>query len=289
MTDTFWVREKGSSLTWDDVSLYRNPFNEVIARTAFDGGLYGGVQGSTSPEYGTDGTFAKCWIREDEQIKLLKRGSSGARNAGREPFSEFYAWQIVKAFTGNCVEYGLREWNGRLCSVCDAFTSEERGFLPYSAVESKSLDFVDVLKNYEQLTGSSDFAKMMFVVDAVIMNEDRHKNNFGFIVDNDRCKIVGAAPLFDHNLALLPYAELEDFDDVNSLLERKGPVLGSDWIKTAAYCLMPDTKRVLESLHGFKFERHPDFNLPDWKLEALESLVTRNVEDILRVAKLLGK
>ena len=34
----------------------------------------------------------------------------------------------------------------------------------------------------------------MFVIDAVIFNEDRHKNNFGFIVNNDTQVIEGMAP-----------------------------------------------------------------------------------------------
>lgn len=69
-----------------EVSLFRNPFNEVIAHTAFDGGMYGDNLSTPSPEYGTDGTFAKCWIRENDEIKMLKHGSSGARNAGLEPY-----------------------------------------------------------------------------------------------------------------------------------------------------------------------------------------------------------
>ena len=37
--------------------------NEKIAKTAFEGGLHGRHLSTTSPEYGTDGSFAKCWIR----------------------------------------------------------------------------------------------------------------------------------------------------------------------------------------------------------------------------------
>lgn len=34
--------------------------NEKIAKTAFEGGLHGRHLSTTSPEYGTDGSFAKC-------------------------------------------------------------------------------------------------------------------------------------------------------------------------------------------------------------------------------------
>lgn len=42
---------------------------------------------------------------------------------------------------------------------------------------------MQVLRNMKDL-GFADEAKTMFVVDALIMNADRHKNNFGFIIDN---------------------------------------------------------------------------------------------------------
>ena len=75
LNDTFWVREAGSALMWEDVSLYRNPFNEVISLAAFAGDLSGDSFSSTSPEFGTDGRFAKCWVRENDDIFLLKSGS----------------------------------------------------------------------------------------------------------------------------------------------------------------------------------------------------------------------
>ena len=95
LTDTFWVKRADSTLEWKNVSLFRNPFNEVIAHTAFDGGMYGDNLSTPSPEYGTDGTFAKCWIRENDKIKMLKRGSSEARNAGLEPYSEYYVFSVL--------------------------------------------------------------------------------------------------------------------------------------------------------------------------------------------------
>lgn len=83
LTDTFWMKRDDEPLTWDDVSLYRNPFDDVIARIAFDGtGMYGRANSPTSPEFATSGSFAKCWIREGDEISLLKRGSSGYATLG---------------------------------------------------------------------------------------------------------------------------------------------------------------------------------------------------------------
>ena len=50
LNDTFWVKRVDSSLKWGEVSLYRNPFNEVISEAAFDGSLSSSTFSSTSPE-----------------------------------------------------------------------------------------------------------------------------------------------------------------------------------------------------------------------------------------------
>lgn len=282
LIDTFWVKPVDSRLAWKDVSLYDNPFNEVIAKTAFEGGLHGRDFNTTSPEYGTDGSFAKCWVRESDTIRMLKRGSSGARNAGLEPYSEYYSSQIAKCFTSNFVEYDLRSKGGRICSVCDIFTSEDYGFVPYAAFDKESSTAKALINKMESL-GFGDELKTMFILDAIIMNVDRHKNNFGFIVDNRTLEIVGFAPLFDHNLALLPYAENETELEFNGeYYKSQGPKIGEDWIRIAVACLSAKTRRVLVNLCDFRFERHNKYNLPEWRLEALEKTIHCVIDAIIK-------
>ena len=277
LIDTFWVKDEHSSLEWEDVSLFKHPFNDVIAKTAFEGGLHGQQLSTTSPEYGTDGSFAKCWIREDGIIKMLKRGSSGASNAGLEPYSEYYASQVAKMFTNDFVKYDLRSKDSRICSVCDIFTSEDYGFVPYAALDTGNTSLDHILDLMHTL-GFEDEVKTMFVLDAIIMNSDRHKNNFGFIIDNRTLEIQGMAPLFDHNLALMPYAvEKEELVFNSSYYKEHGPRIGDSWITIAADCLTPETRKVLINLHDFKFTRHSKYNLPEWRLKALE----KEMQDII--------
>lgn len=286
LIDTFWVKAADSNLRWQDVSLYTHPFNEVIAKTAFEGGLHGRQLGTTSPEYGTDGSFAKCWIREDNMIKMLKRGSSGACNAGLEPYSEFYAGQIMERFTDDYVRYGLRTHGTCICSVCDIFTSEDYGYVPYAAVDTGNSTVISILRRMKSL-GLENEVKIMFAVDALILNEDRHKNNFGFIVDNRTQEIQKMAPLFDHNVSLLPYAmEREgDFDYDGDYFKEKGPRIGDKWIIDANICMTPEIRKAVISFTDFKFERHPRYNLPESRLEALERIIRRQAVEILRFGR----
>ena len=289
LVDTFWVKPIESKLNWEDVSLYTHPFNEVIAKTAFEGGLHGRQLSTTSPEYGTDGSFAKCWIREADQIKMLKRGSSGSSNAGLEPYSEYYAGQVISKFTNDYVRYDLRTHNGRICSACDIFTSEDYGFLPYAAVDTGNTSFEQVVETMSDYM-LADNVKQMFVIDALILNADRHKNNFGFIMNNKTLAIEGMAPLFDHNLALFPYAvESEEFQFRGEYYKTQGPRIGDDWVKIAVACLTPKTRKIIQQLRDFKFTRHKKYNLPEWRLKALETTMHQTIDAILELDTLRTK
>ena len=115
LNDTFWVRREDSGLNWSDVSLYENSFDDVVACIAFNGvGMYGRQFYSTSPEFGTSGSFDKCWVREEDGPHLLKRGSSGYANAGSEPYSEKLCSDILDAAGIEHVPYTLGNYHGKL-------------------------------------------------------------------------------------------------------------------------------------------------------------------------------
>lgn len=47
LIDTYWVKPKQSALDWKKVGLYTHKFNEVVAKTALEGGLHGRCKGIT--------------------------------------------------------------------------------------------------------------------------------------------------------------------------------------------------------------------------------------------------
>ena len=283
LNDTFWVKKSNQhDLDWDKVSLYKNKFNQTIARIAFDGGMYGENFSSTSPEFGTDGKFAKCWVRENGIIKLVKRGSFGAANAGLEPYSEFYTSQILDALGLKHVVYGLTSKHNKLASKCNLFTSEDYGLIPYSAL-SKNGNIGQIVNFYKEKGLYNEIASM-FIADSIIFNEDRHLGNFGFIVDNRNGKIVDTAPLYDHNMSLLCYAMVDDFKNIRKYISDndKGPRLGGDFIDVAKALMTPEMRHKLINIHGIELKKHPRYNLPDWRVDALSKEVNKQIELILR-------
>ena len=282
LNDTFWIKKSDSTLTWDEVSLYKNPFDEVISRIAFDGvGMRGGRFSATSPEFSTGGNFEKCWIRQDDEIYLIKRGTYGAANAGYEPYSEALATQLSEAFNVYHVSYELIDYHNKLASKCKLFTDEKKGFVTmnsYAIEKGKTTLEIEDVVNYCKPYGIEEDFFRMIVFDALILNVDRHLGNYGFMVNNESGKIVDYAPLFDHNLSLLPYL-MED-DDVETYVNSLSPRIGTDFNETAKQVMTKSIRADLINLKGFKFS-DPGFGFPEWKLNTLNKIINRNINQIL--------
>ena len=278
LTDTFWMKREDEDLKWDNVSLYKNPFDDVIARIAFDGtGMFGRQNSPTSPEFATSGSFEKCWIRENDDISLLKRGSTGFANTGFEPYSEKLASDILAAANIKHVPYSLLRFHKQLACKCPLFTSEKAGFVSAHRFFEGNFGVKEMLDLCKKHDSENRFREMI-VFDSVMANVDRHAGNYGFLVDNDTGEILELAPLFDHNMACLPYMmEQDDFDEY---LSQVGPKIGVDFVDIAKALITPDIRAKLIELKDFKYE-DPGFDYPKWKLEAVNHLKDVQIKAIL--------
>ncbi|UMZ73004.1 hypothetical protein [Natranaerofaba carboxydovora] len=281
LKDSYWIKPVGSNFIYDDINLYENNFNESIAELAFKGYLEGDPPKSTSPEFSTDGALAKCWHRKNGRIYLYKKGTSGAKNAGNEPYSEFYACQVLEAMgIKDYVKYDLRKFKGELVSECEIFTDKEIGYI--SAAEyGLNLYPGDLLKAYEKI-GQSDFFRQMIIFDGIVLNRDRHLGNFGFLIDNATNKVIKNAPIFDNGYSLLPFMSDDKYHQVEKYLNRI-PRIGDDFINIAKKMLTEKEKPMIKRLKGFKFKKHPKYNLPDKRLEVLEEVVRGQASKILKL------
>ena len=277
LNDCYWVVEEGFEGTYDKFNLYDNRFSQILALIAFTG--YGSsirTSLASCPEFTTNGMLPKCWRRKDGKILLYKGGTSGASNTGNEPYSEYYAVQVAKALGINVIEYGLSKWKGELCSTCELFTSKYYSFLPVGRVVTSG--GMKAVREYYEKLGQSfvDALNDMLVLDAVIMNTDRHFGNFGFIIDNNTNKIVAPAPLFDHGNSLLNFAGRDDLESEKALsayAETLVPCVYDDFIGTAKKVLTLKHREGLRKLLEFRFKKNSRYNLPDNRLKMLEKII----------------
>ena len=99
----------------------------------------------------------------------------------------------------------------------------------------------------------------MIVADAVCINQDRHFGNFGFLVNNETFERVAMAPVFDHNLAMFPYADwYEGFPDMDKWIRERGPQIGTDYYETAEALMTPAIRSDLINLKDLVLEVNTD-------------------------------
>ena len=86
------------------------------------------------------------------------------------------------------------------------------------------------------------------------------------------------APLFDQNMALLPY--LMEHDDLTDYLAHQGPKIGRSFIGLAKALLTSSIRAKLIALKDFEYE-DPGFGFPQWKLDVANKLKRDQIDAIL--------
>lgn len=285
INDTFWIKSDKENIQWEDISLYSNPFSETISKLAFEGvGLYDEVFSSTSPELSCEGSFRKCFIKENStgengsDIFLYKRGSEGAKI---EPYCEAMASEIAKHISSAAISYELVVLHEKIASKCNLFTSEKYGFAPYAKVSNGLNRSLDNIFEYFSSIDSEQTFREMLVIDSLCFNQDRHLGNFGVLFDNDTLETVRMSPIFDLNLTLLPTVKIEEFENIGEILFGLSPRLGTDFTRIGQIAMNDDIRDKVKDIKDFKFSFRGDATFPEERVKALEEIVNRQAEAIL--------
>jgi len=287
LNDVYWIVEEDFQGTFAEYNLYDNDFNKTLSLLAYTG--YGSVKGKgfiSSPEFTTNGMLAKAWRKDPQKNKgifLYKSGSKGCANCGKEPYSEFYAYQIAQKMGLEVTPYHLGKWKGEVNSICELFSSKAYSFVPiYRLVTEGGWDAVLA---YYQALGDEFYEALvdMIVFDAIIVNTDRHFGNFGLLVENETNEIVKPAPIFDNGLSLFYDAMDDDLERVDEFAKTKGMKNAGDFITFATSVMTSREKKRVRKLIDFKFERHGGYNLSAKRLRVIEKFIQRRVHHLLEL------
>ena len=286
LNDSYWVVEEGFNGKYADYNLYEHDFVKVLSLIAYTGyGSSSRAKGfSSSPEFTTTGMLRKGWRRLGGKVLLYKGGTSGAANTGNEPYSEFYAAQVAERMGIRHVSYGLSMWKGCMCSTCELFCDIDHSFVPiYRFMDKCTLRTV---ADYLRSLGGSyyDCFADMLVFDALICNEDRHFGNFGLMVDNKTNQPYAFAPLFDHGLSLFNYAMPDDMKTLDEYAKTRSSAYGVPFDNIVREFISPRQKEQLRKMIGFRFEKHPRYNLSADRLKAIEKTMQNRVQAFLSIS-----
>ena len=194
--DNYWVKLNNDSTTWDMVNLRHNSLNQAVAQIALHGTSLS-LQGSlVSPEFTTNGAYAKAWRRDKDGSLWLYKLNDMQSTAKIEVMVS----NILDCTNVTHCHYEAREDMGKYVCACPAMTSDKvsiaDGLTFVGYCNRNGINPDEYLMEHDR-----DNYYNMFIVDYLIANPDRHGQNWGIAYDSETMKIHGLHPLFDHNNA----------------------------------------------------------------------------------------
>ena len=210
LSDQYWLKPYNTKINYDDINFFDNDFDYsefLEASLSKNSKTIVSENSLKTPNNTTDGMLKKAWIIENGTRYLLK---GGYKNELLQPFNEVLASEICKRLGFNHVTYTLDTYKDTVVSICPCFITKDTELITCYQIRN-DMKRNDNIKDYEEYIkvleehGISDARiKMenMYIIDYLIMNEDRHLNNFGIIRDVNTLKWLDVAPIFDNGQSL---------------------------------------------------------------------------------------
>lgn len=196
ITDNYWIRPLGSDLNYEDIRFDSDYFSNLALKGNYDSfNRAANSKHSRTPELTNTGSFEKCWKLKNGQWWMYKKANHS------ETFSELFIYEFGMLLGMNMAIYQ----RGKNCVKTLDFTdSAHVNFEPASTFMGDNEDYPAVVKKLKNLCPQAipDYIRMIFL-DTVIANPDRHTNNFGLLRDVNTGELIGFAPNFDNNMALI--------------------------------------------------------------------------------------
>lgn len=205
LSDQYWLKPIDLDIFYDKINFFENDFEYAPFMDASLSKNSDRIQNESSlysPNNTTDGMLKKAWIIEDGIRYLLK---GGYKNETLQPFNEVLASEICRRLGFDHVEYSLTIYKDMVVSKCPCFVDINTELVTGRQIMDDSIDdHESYIKKLESEGIEDARIKMenMFILDYLMLNEDRHLNNFGIIRNVNTLKWVDVAPIFDNGQSL---------------------------------------------------------------------------------------
>lgn len=258
LSDQYWVKPTDSNIQYKDINFFEHDFED----SEFTNATFGNELDSStkisliSPNNTTDGRLKKTWVIENGKRYLLK---GGFKNEVMQPFNEVLASMICERLGFDHVCYTLDVVNDKVVSKCECFINTDTELIPAHQIlqgliekENAYEEYIKILEG-KGINNVREKLENMFILDYLILNEDRHLNNFGIIRDVNTLKWIDIAPIFDNGQSL----NILDYNDCELVINGQGRFFHSVLDFDLIISKIKDIKRIdLSKLDGvvLKFE-----------------------------------
>ncbi|MBQ9227572.1 MAG: HipA domain-containing protein [Eubacterium sp.] len=209
-SDQYWIKEYDSPVAWKDINFFDNDFQ-------YEGYLQASLSSSKessterpdlhSPNNTIDGMLPKGWIIENGKRVLVKGSYEASRE---EPINEWLASAFCRRMGFEYCPYRIAISGGRLVSKCDLFVAADEEMITANDIfvsEKKKGNISDIqhyinILEKHNVPNARRNVENMILLDAVLMNTDRHLRNFGVIRNVETLEWKRTAPIFDTGEAM---------------------------------------------------------------------------------------
>lgn len=206
LSDHYWIRPKKTELQWKDVNFFENEFSGDMGDILLGGSVKKNID-FLSPDNTSDGWLKKRWKILGGKRCLIKGGSGAVQ---QESYNEVFAGKLCQRAGIPHVSYSLLTYGGYPFCACENFLDEETEFVSAWRIiqTQKQKTNVSVYRHFLNccehlgIPGMEQSLDMMLTLDYLIVNQDRHLNNFGAVRNSETLEWVGPAPLFDSGSSL---------------------------------------------------------------------------------------
>ena len=208
ISDQYWIKPKGSDISWNDVNFFTNDFSSDLGTLFFSKNQSSRQNiNPFSPDASSNGWLKKKWVIINDKRYLAKAGSGTLH---QEPYNEVAISKILDLLKIKHIEYKTIMENNRPLCLCENFINPNTEFVPanliYNVLPQKNnesnLTHFFKCAEYLQIPGTKDYINNFLTIDYLTENTDRHYGNFGFIRNINTLKFISPAPIFDNGTSL---------------------------------------------------------------------------------------
>lgn len=200
---------------WKNINYFDRSYDSISFADSTFGSGAGKCLNQTSqnfsdktPNNTSNGQLKKVWIKKDNENYLYK-GAGTIHNF--EPINEVLASKICEILEVPYVEYTIDVIQSKrqdtVVSICKCAINKDEEIIPaHSILTEKASEvqknmndynlYLEILKSHN-VPNAEEYLQKMFILDYIILNEDRHLNNFGVIRDVNSLEWKRICPIFD--------------------------------------------------------------------------------------------
>ena len=196
ITDNYWIKPLQSGLTYAEVRFDNDYFANLALTGNYDSfNRAANSKTSKTPELTNIGSFEKCWKLKNGTWWMHKKANHD------EMFSELFIYRLGTELGFNMAEY--QRGNG-VIKTKDFTNNADVNFEPAHSLLGDDEDYIKTVEVLKDICPDAigDYVRMLFL-DTICANPDRHTFNYGVLRNVNNGKILGLAPNFDNNMALI--------------------------------------------------------------------------------------